>query len=114
MAYPNWNGLPDKLHRLMEYTALQHEYGCDDEAIKTIIKKLETSLADCQAEVLNLPINSTLAAKEPNELEEIKKLRPKGPRILQKQFDSDSITEKMAGAILGRFAGCMLGVKDWL
>src|SRR5699024_6352045 len=74
MAYPDWKGLPDKLHRIIEYTALQHEYGCDSEAIKKIIEKLESNMADSLDAVLQLSQDPVLKNREPDELEKIKKL----------------------------------------
>jgi len=56
-----------------------------------------------------------MAAREPNELERIRTLRPAGPRRLLKDFDEPTYVARVEGALLGRMAGCTLGapVEGW-
>lgn len=46
---------------------------------------------------------------EPNELEEIRPLRPEGPRKLELDLSSEAWRDKFYGAWLGRSIGCALG-----
>ncbi|CAM3127780.1 ADP-ribosylglycohydrolase family protein [Paenibacillus lupini] len=46
---------------------------------------------------------------EPDELEEIRRLRPNGPRHLDKELSHDEWSDKFYGAWLGRAIGCALG-----
>jgi ADP-ribosylglycohydrolase len=50
------------------------------------------------------------AAAEPDDYQSILALRPAGKRKLWKTFDKDRYLEKAEGALLARFAGCLLGV----
>ncbi|MEG1104871.1 MAG: ADP-ribosylglycohydrolase family protein, partial [Oscillospiraceae bacterium] len=68
-------------------------------------KQLEDSIAQVEA----LSPDKALAAKEPDTLDEIKKLRPNGPRQLWKSLDAALYKDKLAGAFLSRMAGCTLG-----
>ena len=47
-------------------------------------------------------------AKQPDHLEDILALRPEGADIAAKPVDN--LRSRMKGALVGRFAGCMLGV----
>ncbi|WP_435171319.1 ADP-ribosylglycohydrolase family protein [Paenibacillus glycanilyticus] len=46
---------------------------------------------------------------EPDELEEIRRLRPNGPRKLDKELSHEQWADKFYGAWLGRAIGCALG-----
>jgi len=48
--------------------------------------------------------------REPNDLAGIRQLRPPGPHRFWDRFDPVTYREKLEGALLGRFAGCTLGV----
>ena len=67
----------------------------------------------------NLPTKEDYKYYEPSELEEIKVLRPAGPRKLQLNSpytDNDELLyDKLYGALLGRCCGCLLGkpVEGW-
>ena len=52
---------------------------------------------------------------EPSTLEEIRALRPAGPRRLTLTLSDDALRDRLLGAWLGRAAGCMLGkpVEGW-
>jgi len=50
--------------------------------------------------------------KESSNLQEIRKLRSKGPRRLNFQFGEDELEDKILGAWLGRSAGCILGIPS--
>lgn len=47
---------------------------------------------------------------EPDSLKGIKKLRPRGPRIMPLDLTDEQLYDKMLGAWLGRSAGCVLGI----
>jgi len=69
----------------------------------------EAKLGKVHALLANLPRNPDFAYVQPNGLEEIKKLRPKGPRKLKMKFGDDELLDRMHGAWTGRAAGCALG-----
>jgi ADP-ribosylglycohydrolase len=60
-------------------------------------------------EIMALPDDDDLAAREPNELDEIRRLRPDGPRDLGWKPSATELTDRLHGAWLGRFSGCALG-----
>lgn len=55
------------------------------------------------------------SAREPNALDAIRALRQPGPRRLWATFQAEDYSERLAGALLGRLAGCTLGapVEFW-
>jgi hypothetical protein len=92
---------------------LKAEYGAwgTEEPIKRAEEILRVALAALEG----LPNDPALAAREPNDLDAISALRPSGPRRLWTTFDQDSHRTHLAGALLGRLAGCTLGapVEFW-
>ena len=56
-----------------------------------------------------LPVDPVLAANEPNDLMEIRALRPAGPRDLQWQPSDSELLDRLHGAWIGRATGCALG-----
>ena len=52
---------------------------------------------------------------EPSGLEEIRALRPRGPRQLELRLSEDELRDRLLGAWLGRAAGCLLGkpIEGW-
>lgn len=113
MAYPKIPGYSALTSQLTLYSQLKHEYGAKN--IAPILKQAEKDLQSALAELKKLPIDKGMAAREPNALVSIKKLRPKGPRRLWDGIDRKQFLEKCEGALLGRMAGCTLGapVEGW-
>jgi hypothetical protein len=60
-------------------------------------------------ELMGLPEDPLLAAAEPNDLEEIRRLRPAGPRDLGWTPNEDDALDRLHGAWTGRAVGCALG-----
>lgn len=105
------------LNRLVEAVQLEAqlkaEYGA--RGIAAPLLQAERALRASLAEVKRLPIDRALARREPNGLDAIRALRQPGPRRLWKGFDKGVYAERLAGAFLGRMAGCTLGapVEFW-
>lgn len=113
MAYPrvpNYTRLIEEIGFLVQK---KHEHGA--KGMNGPLAKAEKALKLAYQELERLPVDSKQAAKEPNDLESIHALRPKGLRRLWEQFDSKLYAEKVEGAMLARFAGCTLGtlVEGW-
>lgn len=115
MPYPNQNieTLRGKLNALNDWAALRHEYGAT--GIAEIIARVEREIESATDEIRRLPIDPQLAAREPDDLNAIRALRPEGPRRLWRSFDETVYADRLEGALLGRFAGCTLGapVEFW-
>lgn len=113
MPYPK---MPD-LNRLVQdiglYTQLQHEYGAT--GLAPILADAEKALRAALRRIRARPVDKALAAQEPNALEAIQALRPKGPRKLWRTFEAGRYAARIPGALLGRMAGCTLGapVEFW-
>ncbi|NLF38846.1 ADP-ribosylglycohydrolase family protein [bacterium] len=107
---PEWNKLTNALS---EYSRLKHEYGA--KGIAPLVRQAEKALHAALAGLKRLPIDRNLAKKEPNALDAIKRLRPRGPRRIWNHFDAAQYRDKIEGALIGRFAGCTLGapVEFW-
>jgi ADP-ribosylglycohydrolase len=60
-------------------------------------------------ELMSLPEDAELAAREPNELADIRRLRPDGPRTLGWQPGEAEALDRLHGAWTGRAVGCALG-----
>lgn len=72
---------------------------------------LERALRQADA----LEADADWAAKEPDALEGIRRTRPRGPRRLWAAVDRRVYADRVAGALRGRIAGCVLGapVELW-
>ncbi|MDP6629586.1 MAG: ADP-ribosylglycohydrolase family protein [Kiritimatiellia bacterium] len=92
---------------------LKAEYGA--KGISQPLAKAERALKDAVRELQALPIDETLAKREPNDLAKIKSLRPTGIRRIWETFDRAAYGDRLEGALLGRMAGCTLGapVEFW-
>ncbi|NLX69953.1 MAG: ADP-ribosylglycohydrolase family protein [Clostridiales bacterium] len=115
MQYPNMPDYRAVLQHLYEYAKLRCEYGANVQDVENILLKAEESLKEAISQINSLPIDEKLALQEPNCLEDIRKLRPDGPRRLWGKFDREKYLEKVEGALLARMAGCTLGaiVEGW-
>lgn len=113
MSYPYIPNLNSTIESLTEYARLKHEYGSN--GIQEILIELEMNIKNTLEKLKKLPIDETLAAKEPDNLLEIRRLRTEGPRKMIEKLDLKSYQEKLEGAMLARFAGCTLGaiVEFW-
>lgn len=110
MIYANIPALRGQLHKVEEYAALAAEYGYGEE-VKKEAAKLEAAIEAAIAAVRKLADENETAG-EPSCYDAIRKLCPGGNTPV-KNFDN--LRDRMAGAVLGRFAGCTLGapVEMW-
>lgn len=108
MAHPDQIKLRQLFEQFFLYSQLKHEYGAPD--LELFLQKTEHALQSLLEELQALPIDADLAEKEPNDLADIRRLRPAGPRRLWHKIDKTIYREKLEGALLGRMAGCILGV----
>lgn len=60
-------------------------------------------------ELMALPDDAGMAAREPNDLATIRALRPAGPRDLNWQPSESELIDRLHGAWTGRATGCALG-----
>lgn len=113
MPYPSVPNFQRLVELVTLYSQLQHEYGA--QGIAPVLEQIETSLKAAIDTLKALPVDQNLAAQEPNELERIRDLRPDGPRRLWKTCEDAEYRDRLAGALLGRLAGCTLGapVEFW-
>ncbi|MDO8585588.1 MAG: ADP-ribosylglycohydrolase family protein [Armatimonadota bacterium] len=105
-----------ELHRWLE---MRKEQGAE---VATLVKEIDRSIERWikQAEGLKGRPGKYV---EPNPLKDIRAVRPKGPRKLPYNLTDSQLRDKMLGALLGRCAGCVLGIpvegkpkaqiKDW-
>lgn len=91
---------------LNEYASLMTEYGAEgiEDVMGTVSKDIEKAIS----KILALPLNKELRKCEPDSLEDIKALRPDGRRVFCDGLPKD-YENRLAGAFLGRLAGCLLG-----
>jgi ADP-ribosylglycohydrolase len=69
----------------------------------------ETAVWGLYDELDALPPNAELIRHEPNELDEIRSLRPDGPRTLNWTPTETELLDRLHGAWTGRAVGCALG-----
>jgi hypothetical protein len=113
MRYPRVPDYRSLSESLVLHAALKAEYGA--KGIKPILEEAEKALRTALARVKALPVDPALRSREPDDLPAIRRLRPRGPRVLWHAFDADRYREKLGGALLARMAGCTLGaiVEGW-
>lgn len=97
---------------ILLYAQRQSEYGA--KRVVPFLARLEKDLRRANRKIQRLPIDTSLARREPSGLAAIRRLRPHGPRRLWNKLP-DNYSDKLAGALLGRMAGCTLGspVEFW-
>ena len=100
----------------------RREEGCD---VAEIEPKVAAALADDNSsdalfaslydELDALPVAASFPYQEPSDLDEIRALRPPGPRRMPLDLAEDEVRNRIYGAWLGRAAGCSLGkpVEGW-
>jgi ADP-ribosylglycohydrolase len=110
--YPALPDFAKLTEALTLYAQLKAEYGA--KGISRPLIQAERVLRAALAELKALPVDRDLAKDEPNGLEAIRSLRRPGPRRLR-SFNADAYPDRLAGALLGRMAGCTLGapVEFW-
>lgn len=112
----NYN-YPDEVENLDRainlWAQLKTETGAPGVADK--VAEIDALIAEKLAELRALPDDPALMAKEPNDLAGIRALRPAGPRRYWRELPADKYRDRIEGAIMGRFAGCILGsiVECW-
>jgi ADP-ribosylglycohydrolase len=113
MRYPRVPDYRSLSESLALHAALKVEYGA--KGIRPILEEAEKALRAALARVKALPVDPALRSREPGALPAIRRLRPRGPRVLWETFDADRYREKLGGALLTRMAGCTLGaiVEGW-
>ena len=94
------------------YAQQKVEFGADGVADK--VAEIEAMLKRKIAELDAMPNDAALKAREPDELDEIKALRPAGKRRLWTSLPDD-FRDRLEASLLGRCAGCTLGsiVEGW-
>ena len=80
------------------YAALKPGDAYDEKKISKVARMLAKSKRDMRFPYV-----------QPNGLEEIRKVRPNGPRILKSEFNDDELFDHLHGAVTGRCVGCALG-----
>jgi ADP-ribosylglycohydrolase len=113
MGYPNMPDFRRWTDLIARYAELQHEYGAG--GIAPILAGAEAGLKASLVKLQRLRPDRALARCEPNDLRHIRRLRPSGPRRLERGLDRETYREKLEGALLARMAGCTLGapVEGW-
>ena len=115
MGYPKMSGGGGLVNLINEYAKLKHEYGAA--GIEAIIDETDGFLQSQLEKITALPVCEKLAAKEPDDLPGIKKLRAPSERErrLWAAFDKPRYADRLKGALYGRMAGCVLGaaVEFW-
>lgn len=115
MEYPAFPEIGRLQERLREYARLKYEYGADAGAIEGVLAQAYDGMDGALKALLALPEDGALSAKEPDALGGIRRLRPDAARRLWDRFDEARYADRLAGAFLGRMAGCTLGapVEFW-
>ncbi|MFO7636824.1 MAG: ADP-ribosylglycohydrolase family protein [Clostridia bacterium] len=113
--YPVFPDMRKQLEPLVQYGKLKYEQGSDASSIQAILNEANDCLLAKIDEIMGLPEDPGLLAREPDDLAAIRALRPQGRRAIWQRFDREKYREKIRGALLGRFAGCTLGapVEFW-
>jgi ADP-ribosylglycohydrolase len=113
MSYPRVPDLRSLSESLALHAALKAEHGA--KGIRPVLADAHRALRAALAQVRALPVDPALRSREPDGLAAIRRLRPRGPRVLWTDFDEDRYRGKLAGALAARMAGCTLGaiVEGW-
>lgn len=113
--YAGW----DSPLNLLKAEIMQKEYeGYPVRAdIKARIKSLDSKedafnqekISELWKALSELPLDPDFKYIQPNDLDEIRKLRPDGPRKLKMDLSDEELLDRLHGAWTGRAVGCALG-----
>lgn len=106
MSYKGYTNIWWVSSILNEYASLMTEYQAD--GIEDIMGGTAKYLEEAIDKILKLPMNKELLKNELDGLDEIKALRTGGKRAYCEGLPED-YEDRLAGALLGRIAGCLLG-----
>jgi hypothetical protein len=111
MKYPEFSDFPELGLHLEEYARLKCEQGGSSEQVRKVIEKVRASIRDAMLQIQGIPDDPALLSNEPDDLDEILRLRKDGPRRLWTRLpDIQTLSDKVEGALTARMIGCMLGV----
>ena len=96
----------EKVDEIARYLRLTAEFGCADSG-KKIFNEFENELTKLISQFQKLVLQQK-DPDEPDDIEEIRKFRPDGPRRMTDNLPKDYKT-RLRGAFYGRMAGCTLG-----
>lgn len=105
--------LDDLTANVRLYAQLKKELG--SAGVDTQLEEIQAYLTEAIERIRALPDDPDLASQEPDDLEAIQALRPKVSRHTGPAVDMSEYRNRLAGAFLGRSAGCILGspVEGW-
>ncbi len=109
---PHFEDLRDLAKQVAEWADLRHEQGMP---AAPEVARARRELKRAQRALQTLAPGRAQVAKEPNNLDAIRALRPRGPRALAGTASPAAFRRRLKGAWLGRAAGCTLGapVEAW-
>jgi len=102
-----FDALEKRFRYATDWLSLRREQGA---LIAPVHDDVEECLERAAAALEGTAVPAELAEREPTDLDEIRRARPRGPRRLALEIDDDALYDKMLGAWLGRAAGCVLGI----
>lgn len=104
---PYFKGLENKMDHLRFWMDLAKEQGVDVSPVEAELNDYIDRIVEM---IHSLSPEGDYPYAEPDGLEEIKALRPDGPRRMSLDLSGDELYDRIHGAWLGRSAGCVLGV----
>jgi ADP-ribosylglycohydrolase len=95
------------------YAQLKREQGAS--GVDSEVQAARRSLEEAIDRIRSLTDDPELTSREPDDLAAIKRQRSTGPRRMDANLTDDAYRDRLAGALLGRSAGCILGspVEGW-
>ncbi len=111
MKYINCDEIKRKVESFNDYCGLLTEYGCDDETIRAEFAELEGNVENALSRIKEQVKARACCADEPNSYEDIVNASLGG----NEKLTAGDLENKIKGAIVARFAGCILGalVENW-
>lgn len=105
--------LDDLVSNVRLYAQLKRELGAT--GVDAEVARIQRQLVAGIEAIRELPDDPALTVREPDDLETIRSLRPTVTRRSWNAPGDELYREKLAGAFLGRSAGCILGspVEGW-